>query len=927
MLSQGVYDDDWINQGETMEEYKNEDHSADVHKNVPPTMEVETPKIRRRSTEEYAESYDDDWLLSKRLDSADNNANLLEKREESGWVYDVRNGGSFDFDKTVEPGDYIELYGIYNFVGTWSVNIKSDQQILLHMAFRGNNLVLNSYQWGWKTEIRPEYPDFKSGKEFKLSIVMMDDNFHMSVNDVPLTKSFPYRIAIGSANKLQVNANMVWNKIKLPNSAKSYIYTEKYVISDEIQRLGDFIRENVQGKPLEELKSFVTSEEGALAVYTLKLYKAFKARQQIFDPKKDATIQNKIIEDKEILELLMTSGDVQGNKYKEAIEILAELFRQDSRLKENPLKLRLAIATAITHSSTVKSQAIPRKTIDGIEMYQTFIDWSQQNGTLLSPFFDVSAWHLRYVIGTWQEKEELIWAQQNTPEDYKNDKKIADVTHKMMAYKLENDDGVSVQNGVPYYYYYPSSLQAFLGVGGVCGVVSRYAVGFAQAYGVPAMLVGQPGHCAYIWYKNGKFVLGNDVYGWGNSHTHYGIQHTWQKPAIYFQLMNDAQNNLESYRLSEKMRLASEFSDPKDRFLVLEDASSVCPQNYDVWNDMKAAIEEPTLSKSEVQSTLLPSLVNGRRIKSILSDIATEKPILASECFGETAQSMNDESASHGYCQQTTGEFEIDLQHPCTIDELRVWWWGRSSANNFNIFAMSQDGNYHLVATQSNSTTDGSFNHWTFITGWNVTTYKIKVELKDGQLDYWGYGAYFGIRTFSAMGWERDESTEVSHNKSVIANSESSDVVSLVDGDHSTIWYGNKNPSWFEIDLGQICILNEIDLQWVNSTMGKVPDDIKVSLSVAGGNATDVENYSPLQNVLLDPETYGTHVRVEFHNGGDMANSTGEGMANLYGVNLNGIAFTAKEIIKTKIHNDLHKNHPFVQEDLKEMVDGWKCEF
>ena len=37
--------------------------------------------------------------------------------------------------------------------------------------------------------------------------------------------------------------------------------------------------------------------------------------------------------------------------------------------------------------------------------------------------------------------------------------------------------------------------------GGVCGAVSKVAAGMSQAWGVCAMPVGQPGHCAYIWQR------------------------------------------------------------------------------------------------------------------------------------------------------------------------------------------------------------------------------------------------------------------------------------------------------------------------------------------------------------------------------------------------------------------------------------------
>ena len=80
-------------------------------------------------------------------------------------------------------------------------------------------------------------------------------------------------------------------------------------------------------------------------------------------------------------------------------------------------------------------------------------------------------------MGSWQETEELIWARENVLDDYRFANKIADVTHKMVKYKLFNDDGVSVHTGSAYYNYEPITLQAIHEIGGVCGAISKYASG------------------------------------------------------------------------------------------------------------------------------------------------------------------------------------------------------------------------------------------------------------------------------------------------------------------------------------------------------------------------------------------------------------------------------------------------------------------
>ena len=69
----------------------------------------------------------------------------------------------------------------------------------------------------------------------------------------------------------------------------------------------------------------------------------------------------------------------------------------------------------------------------------------------------------------------------------------------MVKYKLVNDDGVSVYNK-EYHYVRQVTMQTIHKLGGACGAVSKYSSGMTQAFGVPALPVGQPRHCAYMWY-------------------------------------------------------------------------------------------------------------------------------------------------------------------------------------------------------------------------------------------------------------------------------------------------------------------------------------------------------------------------------------------------------------------------------------------
>ena len=623
-------------------------------------------------------------------------------------------------------------------------------------------------------------------------------------------------------------------------------YTDLKDFQSRVDGLREEVSEKVAGKTLQEIKSFANSADGSLAIFQWWMMKKVQEKGE-FLTFGDETL-NWILSNREVLEMFMTSGDVESDRYKDALKILGELIKQDPKIKEEPLRLRLAVATALTHSTPVTSMAVPRNKMDWMSVYQEYVQLSQEEGTLFQPFFESTAWHLRYVVGSWQTEEEHIWARENTPEGYDNPSKIGGATHPMMDYKLKNDDGVSVHSGAPYYYYLPVSMESMHEIGGVCGAISKVAAGFCHAYGVPATPVGQPGHCAYIWYKNGDWSLGNDVSGWGSSSTHSGIQYTWMRPAYYFRVMNDAQKNLDGYRLSEKMRIASKLVAPENRFPILEDASTECPYNFAVWMDLEVAMEEPSLQKEMVQDTLLPSLEAHRELEMEVSDIAREKTV-TSECFGDTAFRVNDDQGGTAYCKQETGDFELDLVRPSTIKDLKFQWWGWSKPAEYDMYAMSEEGNYVLVRTQEDERVEGWFNHWSYLEGWDMKTSKIKVNLRKGKLDPWWKTVYFGIRTFEVSGVAHDVPVDVSSGKPVTASSGSSDPASLVDADNSTVWNGNDGDnSWFEIDLKKICVLDNIELFWED---GNRPENVQVTYKCGSGMESEAPAENPFNKVSL----------------------------------------------------------------------------
>ena len=516
--------------------------------------------------------------------------------------------------------------------------------------------------------------------------------------------------------------------------------------------------------------------------------------------------------------------------------------------------------------------------------------WHEE-GVLYKPFEEVTAWHLRYVVGSWQRSDELKWARENALASYRSPDKIAKVVHKMVKYTRVNDEGTSVHKGAAAFYKgRPMTLQTIHEMGGVCGAISRFGVGMAQAHGVPALLVTQPGHCAHIYYVNGKWKIGNDVSGWAASNTHSQIAYTWLRPSVYFQLMNEAQADLINYRLSEKLRYASRLAGRGDKFLVLEEASNVCPQNFDVWHDMKDAIYEDIALEE--------------------SDIALEKPVTSTSF--DNAQKMTDNSFESALCKEPTADFEVDLGKSSSIREIKFHWWGYSKPKTYRIYGKDVLGNWKLIRTNLDESVVGWFNPWSTLPGFPDKVWGIRVEMENGKLDPWNKGVWIGIRGFIVLGVQHDTEDDVvlSNNMHPTANPESSDPMALDDNNSGTVWKSDTDKSWFEIDLKQMCTLSYIKFEWAD---GARADKIEVSY---GSEEEAVLSAEGTPEIMQLGDVAASRVHV-FLRGGNHA---------LRGVKVVGVVYGVRQVLKMVVDDEMG-DYPQVTETIKTAIDEWDYRF
>lgn len=136
------------------------------------------------------------------------------------------------------------------------------------------------------------------------------------------------------------------------------------------------------------------------------------------------------------------------------------------------------------------------------------------------------------------------------------------------------------------------------GTGAVCGGISKSGSNIRTTHGIPAAVIGQPGHAAIIYYtKNaagqGYWGLDNDVSGWVYSEKGERFLLGWGNDRTYVKGYNipyivqaqEALNDYENFVKAEKLvKLANSYSEDKEmQEQLYRKAAEVQPINLDVW--------------------------------------------------------------------------------------------------------------------------------------------------------------------------------------------------------------------------------------------------------------------------------------------------------------------------------------------------------
>lgn len=231
-----------------------------------------------------------------------------------------------------------------------------------------------------------------------------------------------------------------------------------------------------------------------------------------------------------------------------------------------------------------------------VERYLLFAEGIEQD-LLNSSFWKQPDWLLHF-IGGW--KGENAFGSATTMRWARDNCSVPDEQYKGLAGRVPylplNEFGdviFSSKYYEPYKVIYPNNMAKMTrDIGAVCGGLSHFGTTGAVSNGVPAVTMGEPGHCAYTVYLDGQWHCCNSVSEKHTPHWSFGGEYSWSA----FQMMTAMYQEKDKTRRSQLIgSLASvmvERRNTKDAVKLYEMSLAIQPLNLPVWRVYMGAVEK-----------------------------------------------------------------------------------------------------------------------------------------------------------------------------------------------------------------------------------------------------------------------------------------------------------------------------------------------
>lgn len=257
----------------------------------------------------------------------------------------------------------------------------------------------------------------------------------------------------------------------------------------------------------------------------------------------------------------------------EALKILAGIWKSDPSLLANPTARGMATACAL--------ESPPRKwTLEEVLPRYRFFTEKWEQGLLNVMYQNLSVFERRYLArGVQHTRFNTLDSMQ-----YHNDEVCLPSEKYTGAcwyarWILDNPFGDSI-HGPLYYAPFDQSwgnyAEIVRNVGGVCGSLSNFGAAAALANGVPAVTMGEPGHCAYaVMTKPGNWQPAYSLSWKRGTHTSFhGSSWGWHI------LITTAQQDIEATRTSgDYRRLARHYAE-KENFGKAREVMTLARQKH-----------------------------------------------------------------------------------------------------------------------------------------------------------------------------------------------------------------------------------------------------------------------------------------------------------------------------------------------------------
>ena len=214
--------------------------------------------------------------------------------------------------------------------------------------------------------------------------------------------------------------------------------------------------------------------------------------------------------------------------------------------------------------------------------------------------------HMAYVWPNYQNPvyyendayfNELFAAKKDKTDENKTG--LFDLVYTIPGGKSNPTYTISISKGRPDYKLYKvwMNFRNKFGTGAVCGGISKSGSNIRATHGIPATVIGQPGHAALLYYTmdsqgNGYWNIDNDVSGWTLSEKGERMLLGWGNASysrgysvVYMALAQEAINDYENLEKCEKMVMLANLyaGDLQKQEEIYRKALEIQPINIDAW--------------------------------------------------------------------------------------------------------------------------------------------------------------------------------------------------------------------------------------------------------------------------------------------------------------------------------------------------------